>query len=389
MIKVKIIFISLALCLATLGVYFGNHIQFRNEANVGKINLEQGSERRRLANSLHNANYDIKARKTSARNAWDPISQHEYKLKLKKAFDKVDPYVTDRGSLTKLLDQSNIYSIASDESQKIFNTPKEDELSIDVRRNRVVFVLTPTYERSTQLVDLTRLRQVLQLANIKYGVKIYWIVAEDADQCSERVRNIILESNLPYAHINSKTESIAGVTHRGVSQRNTALELIENLDVEGVVYLGDDDNAYDVKLFVEMTRTKRFGLVAGGFLGSAFYQRCKVDPNNPHEVIAFSSNLHGWDEEKSRKYLIDMAQFFFTTTLLKQRKARFRNDWTHGYLETSFMSLLVDNLVDIEPLGSSCNAILVWHVKTAIARIDKSGVSGDAMEETELLKSLL
>ena len=331
----------------TLGI-----ILFRNEANIGKINLRHTIEWRKLNNSLNVANSNMKKVKASSQNTWDPISQHEYKLKLKKAFDNVDPYVTDRASLKKWLGDGNLHSTTSEIAQKIFNTPKEEELTIDVRRNRVLFILTPTYERSTQMVDLTRMRQVLQLANIKYGVQIYWIVAEDADECSERVRDIILESNLPFAHIHILTENIAGVTHRGVSQRNVALELIENLDVEGVVYLGDDDNAYDVRIFVEMTRTKRFGMVAGGFLGKAFYQRCKVDPNNPHEVVTFSSNLHG-SGQKARKYLIDMAQFFFTTTLLKQRKARFDNNWRKGYLETNFMSELVNNVLDVEPMGSS------------------------------------
>ena len=384
----KILILLFALCLATLGAYLGKQIQFRNEGTIEQNNLEQTIERRRLDNSFQKTNYNLKVVNSSERDAWYPISQHDYKLKLKKAFNKVDPYVTDRASLAKWLGHVNLHRTTTEISQDIFNTPKEEELNIDVRKNRIIFVLTPTYERSTQLVDLIRLRQVLQLANIKYGVQIYWIVTEDADQCSERVRDIILQSKLPFAHIHSLTENIAGVTHRGVSQRNAALDLIDDLDVEGIVYLGDDDNAYDVKLFVEMTRTKRFGMVAGGFLGNAFYQRCKVDPNNPHEVITFSSNLHGWDE-KARKYLVDMAQFFFTTTLLKQRNARFDNNWPNGYLETNFVSQLVDNIIDIEPLGSSCNAILVWHVKTAISRFDKNGVSGDDLEETEVLKALL
>jgi len=59
-----------------------------------------------------------------------------------------------------------------------------------------------------------------------------------------------------------------------------------------------------------------------------------------------------------------MAGFAFSTTALLAKKPRFLASSTAGMLETDFLSALVSEVSDLEPLAANCTRILVWHVKT-------------------------
>jgi hypothetical protein len=111
-----------------------------------------------------------------------------------------------------------------------------------IQKKPIVYFITPTYKRKTQLVDLVQLSQTLQHDNA-----VYWIVIEDAEVGSKRVRDLLERSGLMFAHvaIESEKSSKHGNAPRGVLQRNLGLDTVESIDVPGVVYFGDDDNAYD------------------------------------------------------------------------------------------------------------------------------------------------
>ena len=58
-----------------------------------------------------------------------------------------------------------------------------------------------------------------------------------------------------------KEEEPTWMKHRGVDQRNTALQwLRENYspgDIHGIVYFADDDNTYSLRLFEEVCKRKK------------------------------------------------------------------------------------------------------------------------------------
>jgi len=119
------------------------------------------------------------------------------------------------------------------------------------RSQPIIYFITPTYKRPTQMVDLLRVSQALQMDDL--GI-IYWIVVEDAPNCTKRVRDLIDRVGLPYAHLAISTKKEIRKRgnknkkpHRGVDQRNLALDWVETISetLPGVVYFGDDDNAYD------------------------------------------------------------------------------------------------------------------------------------------------
>jgi hypothetical protein len=103
---------------------------------------------------------------------------------------------------------------------------------------KIIYFVTPTYMRPTQLVDMVRLSQTLQLDKV-----IYWVVIEDSPTGTVRMRDLLERSGLMFAHLS--IETIQKPRVRGARQRNLGLDVIESVGIPGVAYFGDDDNAYD------------------------------------------------------------------------------------------------------------------------------------------------
>ena len=123
-----------------------------------------------------------------------------------------------------------------------------------------IFMITPTYKRLTQKADMIQLCQTLMLVP-----KLTWIVVEDSTIKTSLITNILEYCNVQSVHLNEKTTTFVsrkkgGGGHRGVDQRNKGLKWIrDNYQSlvsrglrRGVVYFGDDDNTYDLRLFEEV-----------------------------------------------------------------------------------------------------------------------------------------
>jgi len=236
-----------------------------------------------------------------------------------------------------------------------------------IRSNRMVYMITPTHQCKTQIVDLKRLSQTLRLAKeAGYHNRLYWIILEDADFPSKRVRQIAEQSGLAYAHKavpTSKEVRNRKAAHRGLEQRNVGLDTVEQVGAEGVVYFMDDDNAYDVQLFHELAYATNIGVFGVGMPGGSAYERCHVDP----ETGKVDKLLTTWAAK--RMFPIDMAGFCFATHHLARatasgNKLRFTPRSKPGFLENDFLSFIAGSVSEMEPLAANCTRILTWHVKT-------------------------
>lgn len=63
-------------------------------------------------------------------------------------------------------------------------------------RVKVIYIITPTYTRPTQMADMTRLAQTLMLVK-----DIFWIVVEDATELNAQVSDLLNRTNLPNVHL--------------------------------------------------------------------------------------------------------------------------------------------------------------------------------------------
>lgn len=217
-----------------------------------------------------------------------------------------------------------------------------------------VFVITPTYRRPTQMADMIRLGQTLR--NDK---AIYWLVIEDQDHPSARIRALLERTGLPFAHLAIHQEFMADGNKpngRGIFQRNKALEVVEKLETGGVIFFADDDNAFDVRIFPQMRKVKRVGLSGVGF-SAGMYERCLVDEKSGNITSFVTAWLGG------RKFPVDMAGFGVHTDVLKEKHPRFRGDGPIGHLENQFLESVAKDFGELEPLDN-CTKIYAWHVKS-------------------------
>ena len=241
-------------------------------------------------------------------------------------------------------------------------------MSRGVQNTTLIYVITPTYHRTTQMADLVSLTQTFM-----HDQAIHWIVIEDAQNCSEQIRDLLLRSGILFSHLAAQltrfemrkmyrkriNQCLPETARKGIVQRNRALQIVvESLTTEGVVYFADDDNVYDLRLFHELRKIRQIGVFPVGFGGQASYERCVVDPLSG-KVSHFVGPI------PDRLYAMDMAGFAVHTHLQRQRKARFLCTWKHHEQESAFIQQLVTNRSEFEPLAENCTKIYTWHVKTA------------------------
>ena len=231
--------------------------------------------------------------------------------------------------------------------------------------SNTIYFITPTYPRREQVAELTRLSQTLILAG-----NIHWIIAEDALSCSPMVSSILARSGLPYTHLVSPIPKMYRKaklrdTPRGVSSRRAGLAWVMDNVEAGIIYFGDDDNTYDMRLFQQITLTRTVSMFPVGFVASQGVSSPIVQKGR---VVGFSD---AWFAQ--RKFPVDMAGFAINLQFLRKKNPRAATAMPYkaGYEEDLFLQSLNLTLGDIEPLASDCTEILVWHTKTVKDKVTR------------------
>ena len=146
------------------------------------------------------------------------------------------------------------------------NNPSNHDQSPNQRINsndpnmKTIFVITPTYQRKTQKIDLTAMCHTLMLVP-----EVVWIVIEDAPKPTSLVTQLLSRCQVKKVHLTVPTSpafrpkngASAKSVSRGVEQRNAGLSWLrqhyKTANCNGVVYFGDDDNKYDLRLFDDVS----------------------------------------------------------------------------------------------------------------------------------------
>jgi hypothetical protein len=141
----------------------------------------------------------------------------------------------------------------------------KENATLAPRKSPVVFVITPTYPRSTQQPDLVQ----VSLSLIVTKAHVHWLVIEDSKQETEWIRELLQRTGRPSTYWALKADPKSHC--RGISQRNAALRwVLEHADDDDVVYFADDDNSYDPRVFEEVTN---------------IHCACRVIADIPHSIF--------------------------------------------------------------------------------------------------------
>ncbi|KAK0400345.1 hypothetical protein QR680_003457 [Steinernema hermaphroditum] len=235
-----------------------------------------------------------------------------------------------------------------------------------------IIVITPTYRRSTRLPDLTRMANTLALVE-----NVHWILIEDGNLKVPTVERLLNRTGISCTYLAVKTKP--GYPKRGWYQRDVALEFLRgNRSYEAVrnskhsvVYFGDDDNAYDIRLFNDFIRNvKKAGVWAVGLVGGQLVETPRVE----------NGTVVGWDVvwNKARKFATDMAGFAVSLDVIRNSTAVFGTSCKRGggAPETCFLEDLGLKPQELEPFGFDVEPnrkkeLVVWHTKTTQFKYDK------------------
>lgn len=261
-----------------------------------------------------------------------------------------------------------VFQFSADLRQPTYPVFKITEQNVT---NRMIVVVTPTYKRMTRIADL------LRMANTLSHVKdLHWIVVEDGNKTIPAVQDILERTGLPYTYMAHKTAN--GYPRRGWYQRTMALKFIRSNTSqilgkdhsEGVLYFGDDDNSYDIRLFTEYIRNvKALGIWAVGLVGGTVVEAPKVVNG---KVTAFNVK---WNPK--RRFAVDMAGFAVNLKVVLNSDAVFGTSCKRGggAPETCLLEDMGLEREDIEPFGyekEKDREIFVWHTKTSTPNIVQS-----------------
>ncbi|XP_061516197.1 galactosylgalactosylxylosylprotein 3-beta-glucuronosyltransferase S isoform X1 [Anopheles gambiae] len=238
----------------------------------------------------------------------------------------------------------------------------------------VIYFVTPTYPRREQIAEIIRLGQTLM-----HVPRLHWIVADDTNSCSEVLNSHIRKFGIPYTQLASPMPTMyrgRKNAPRGVANRRAALNWIrQNQKKTGVLYFGDDDNTFDLKLFSEIRYTKKVSMFPVGLIGD--YGISSPIVRNGRVEGFFDS----WPAK--RKWPVDMAGFAVSLEYLAL-SPNATMPFKAGYEEDEFLKSIGLKLEDIEPKARNCTEILVWHTQTKSSKSPTIRISMDRQKLDKL-----
>ncbi|XP_071438860.1 galactosylgalactosylxylosylprotein 3-beta-glucuronosyltransferase S-like isoform X2 [Hetaerina americana] len=218
---------------------------------------------------------------------------------------------------------------------------------------QTIYFVTPTYPRREQAAELTRVGHTLM-----HVPNLHWIVADDNSSCNDMILKLLKNFGIPFTYMASPMPSEyrkLKASPRGVSNRRAAMNWIRKNANGGVLYFGDDDNTFDLKLFEEIRGTNKVSMFPVGLIGD-FGVSAPVVKNG--KVVGF---FDSWTAK--RKFAVDMAGFAVSVNYL-MHKPNATMPYKAGYEEDLFLRSLEITYDEIEPKAKLCSQVLVWHTQT-------------------------
>ncbi|KAH8260053.1 hypothetical protein KR026_002210 [Drosophila bipectinata] len=255
----------------------------------------------------------------------------------------------------------------------------QDKPRSEYEKLPVIYFVTPTYPRREQIPELTRLAHTLL-----HVPRLHWLVADDQENCNTYLDTLLNRFGIPFTHMVSPMPSKfrnEKPAPRGVANRRAALQWLKTHNLtNGVLYFGDDDNTYDLRLFSEIRKTQIVSMFPVGLIADYGISGPVVRKG---KVVAF---LDSW--VAGRRWPVDMAGF--AVNLEYMAKYPYVNmPYKPGYEEDLFLRSIGLRMDLIEPRGSNCTEVLVWHTQTKSKKIGTLRMESKYMDDRSNLGALL
>nr|XP_017025964.1 galactosylgalactosylxylosylprotein 3-beta-glucuronosyltransferase S isoform X2 [Drosophila kikkawai] len=243
----------------------------------------------------------------------------------------------------------------------------------------VIYFVTPTYPRREQIPELTRLAHTLL-----HVPRLHWLVADDQQKCNDFIDTLLNRFGIPFTHMVSPMPAkfrFADPAPRGVANRRAALRWLRQHNLtNGVLYFGDDDNTYDLRLFSEIRKTQRVSMFPVGLIADYAISGPVVRKG---KVVAF---LDSW--VAGRRWPVDMAGFAVSLEYMAQYP-NVNMPYKPGYEEDLFLRSINVRMDEIEPRGNNCTEVLVWHTQTKSKKLGVVRLESKYLDDRSNLGALL
>ncbi|KAL5491521.1 hypothetical protein EMCRGX_G016822 [Ephydatia muelleri] len=133
-----------------------------------------------------------------------------------------------------------------------------------------LYIITTTYQHDTQKANLVTLCQTLMHVR-----SLVWIVVENSTYHIPMVQALLKRCGVPYVHLtvpspnNSLVRPISSAM--GIRNHNVGLRWVREhnrcVECNGVIYFGNDDDRYDLRLFDELRKTATISVFMVGLTG--------------------------------------------------------------------------------------------------------------------------
>ncbi|XP_016976880.1 galactosylgalactosylxylosylprotein 3-beta-glucuronosyltransferase S isoform X1 [Drosophila rhopaloa] len=255
----------------------------------------------------------------------------------------------------------------------------QDKPRSDYGQLPVIYFVTPTYPRREQIPELTRLAHTLL-----HVPRLHWLVADDQEKCNDFMDTLLNRFGIPFTHMVSPMPSKfrnEKPAPRGVANRRAALQWLRQHNLtNGILYFGDDDNTYDLRLFTEIRKTQRVSMFPVGLIADYGVSGPVVRKG---KVVAF---LDSW--VAGRRWPVDMAGFAVNLEYMAQYPY-VNMPYKPGYEEDLFLRSIGLKINQIEPRGNNCTEILVWHTQTKSKKLGMVRLESKYLDDRSNLGALL
>ncbi|XP_042395768.1 probable beta-1,4-xylosyltransferase IRX9H [Zingiber officinale] len=233
----------------------------------------------------------------------------------------------------------------------------EDAEEVGSPFNKLLIIVTPTYNRAAQGYHLTRLAQTLRLV----PPPLLWIVVE-MKTATEETADVLRRSGVMYRHLVCRRNTSITL-HRDLRQRHTALKHIKRHRLDGIVYFADDDNVYTLDLFHRLRQIRRFGTWPVAML---LQSKSKIAVEGP---VCDGRRVVGWHiNEKNttlQRFPVDMSGFAFNSNILWHPKdvIRLLDTVTDDFEDTGFLEQIIEDEYQMEAVPRDCPRIMHWRLQ--------------------------